>query len=153
MKEQLEILRNTRNNFAKVISSFSLEELNNTPVGFKNSLAWNYAHNIITMQLLVYGLSGKDMKINTELIDKYRKGTLPTSLMSEAELEYFKELSTSTIDDLESDYESGLFSEVEFKEYPTSYGYTLTSVETAIGFNNIHEGVHFGYALAMKKSV
>ena len=153
MNEQLTILRCTRNNFNKIIGSFTIEELNVIPLGFKNNLAWNYAHSIITLQLLVYGLSGVEMKINSELINQYRKGTLPTKPMSQAVLDYFKELSLTTVDALESDYKSGLFEGSEFKEYPTSYGYTLTSVESAIMFNNVHEGVHFGYALAMKKSI
>ena len=150
MKAQFEILKSTRNNFSKLISSFSLEELNVVPEGFNNSLAWNYAHSVVTLQLLVYGLSGNEMKVSKELVDKFRKGT-KASPVSQAELEELKVLAISTIDDLEKDYVSGLFT--EYKEYPTSYGYVLTSVESAISFNNIHEGVHFGYALAMKKSL
>jgi len=38
-----------------------------------------------------------------------------------------------------------------YSDYETSFGLNLTSIEEAISFNNIHEGIHFGYLLAMVK--
>jgi len=52
---------------------------------------------------------------------------------------------------LENDYFSGKF--VEFQRYPTSYGYELQNIEEAILFNNIHEALHLGYMMSMRKTL
>ena len=49
------------------------------------------------------------------------------------------------------DYNNSIFQ--NFSEYPTSYNFTLNSVEDAIQFNNVHEGLHFGYIMAIKKAI
>ena len=51
----------------------------------------------------------------------------------------------------ESDLKSGI--NWNYNSYTTSYNVTLNSIEEAIKFNNVHEGLHFGYAMAMKKLV
>lgn len=49
------------------------------------------------------------------------------------------------------DYERGLFR--EFKAYQTSYGAKLKDIEQALQFNNVHEGLHLGYMMALRKGV
>ncbi len=39
----------------------------------------------------------------------------------------------------------------EFKPYETSFGIKLSNLEEALEFAALHEGLHSGYALAMKK--
>ncbi|MFT7612776.1 MAG: hypothetical protein ACI9J3_001742, partial [Parvicellaceae bacterium] len=40
-----------------------------------------------------------------------------------------------------------------FTEYTTSYNITLKTVEEAIAFSNMHEALHLGYAMAIKKAL
>ena len=47
------------------------------------------------------------------------------------------------------DYQKGLFK--KYTEYTVSTKSILTSIDEALAFNNSHEGIHFGYILAMKK--
>ena len=54
-------------------------------------------------------------------------------------------------DTLEEDFEAGIFE--NYKEYPTSTGYVLSSIENAISFNNFHEGIHYGIIRALKKCI
>lgn len=151
MKAQFEIQRATRNNLLKVIEGLTIEQINKIPEGFKNSIAWNFAHILVTQQLLIYGLSGNKMKLDESIIDTYRKGTIVTSPMSQQSLDELKGLALPLISAAEDDYKEELFS--CYKEYPTSYNYTLKSAEDAIMFNNIHEALHLGYIMAMKKNL
>jgi len=41
----------------------------------------------------------------------------------------------------------------EFRPYRTSYNVELESLDDALWFNNMHEAMHLGYMLAMRKSV
>jgi hypothetical protein len=40
-----------------------------------------------------------------------------------------------------------------FQTYPTSTGITLASFETALHFNTLHEGIHAGLLLRLKRAL
>ncbi len=152
MKNQFELLRITRENILKAIEGLSVAQFNQTPEGFNNNIAWNLAHLVATQQLLVYGLSGKPFQVSQGLIDQNRKGTKPEETYTEELLAEVKTLLQTTVEQMEKHHETDHFSG-DFKVYPTSYGITLHSVEEAIAFNNLHEGVHFGTIKAIKALV
>jgi hypothetical protein len=56
-----------------------------------------------------------------------------------------------TTDRLDRDYQEGIFR--HYVPYKTSYGVELNNIDDAIIFNNIHEGLHLGYMMAMVKSL
>ena len=151
MNYPFEILKNTRNNCLNIISNLSTNQLNKIPEGFNNNIIWNVGHMVVTQQLLVYKLSGIQPKIEESLIEKFKKGTQPTGSIEETEIEEIKKLMTQTLDWLKDDYENNIFK--SYSEYQTSYNAILKSVDEAITFNNIHEGLHFGYIMAMRKSI
>lgn len=149
MKNEFDILRKARELVLTEIEDLSLEELHKIPAGFKNNIAWNAAHLVVTQQLIHYGLSGLPMLVSENLIAGYRKGTAPTNEFSKGEWEEVKSLLMSLPDRLEADYNSGIFK--NYQTYPTSTGYILSSIENAIPFNNIHEGMHYGIIRSIKK--
>ena len=118
------------------------------PTGFKNSLLWNAAHSCVTMQLLVYHFSGLPMHVSQKWVDMYRKGTFAQQKENIA-IPELKTLINSTVNQLHLDLKTDMF--LTYKSYTTSFGITLNSAEEAISFNNIHEGLHLGYMMAMIK--
>ena len=151
MNKQFEALKKSRELVLKKIEGLSIEQLHKIPEGFNNNIAWNVAHLVVTQQLLHYKLSGLNCLVSDELIEKYKKGTVPTETFSEEELEEVKELLLGLPDTLKEDFEAGIFT--EFNEYKTSTGFVLDSVKTAITFNNLHEGMHLGIIMALTKLV
>jgi len=146
---QITILKSTRSNIIKVLDAHSNEQINKIPDGFSNNLVWNFGHSIITQQLLCYKLAGQKMIVSNEMVEAFRKGTKPKVVYDESYYKKLIELSAETITKLKEDYKQGYFS--GYKDYPTSYGVTLHSIEDAISFNNVHEGHHFGTVLALRK--
>ena len=151
MNKQFEILKKSRALVLKKVDNLSIEQLHTIPKGFKNNIAWNVAHLVVTQQLLNYKLSGLNCLASDELIETHKKGTLPTKTFTEEEFEEVKELLIGLPDTLQEDYEAGIFT--EFNAYETSLGFTLDSIETAISFNNLHEGIHLGTIMALTKLV
>jgi len=151
MKNHFQLLQTTRNNILRLVENLDLETLNKIPEGFNNNLAWNLGHLVATQQLLCYGLSGTPMLVGNDFISKYRKGSKPEGSIDQKELDYIKNQLIVLVDKTEEDLANGVFQ--NFKEYPTSYGATLNSVEEAINFNNLHEAMHLGYIIAMKKAL
>lgn len=151
MKKQFEILEATRRNLLAVVDEMTIEQLNKIPEGFNNNLIWNLGHVVVTQQLLCYGLSGVAMKLDTAMISKYRKGTKPSDFTGEEELAFIKKRLKETTTEIQLDIEANLFK--NFKTYPTSFGFTLQSFEDAVSFNNVHEAMHLGYMMALKRAL
>lgn len=151
MTNQFNILKTSRKITLKVIENLSLEQLHTIPKGFKNNIIWNLTHLVVTQQLLHYKLSGLECLISKDLIQKYTKGTVPSEKMSANDFETVKELFLKLPETLEENYNAGVFK--EYHTYNTSTGYVLDSIETAVPFNNFHEGLHLGTIMALKKLV
>ncbi len=151
MEKQFEILKANRLILLKVIENLSLEQLNKIPEGFRNNIAWNIAHLVVIQQLLCYKLSGIEMNVNNEMVEKYQKGTAPSSDMTQQELNTIKTIFLAQADQFKEDYNNHIFT--AYNTYPTSANVTLDSIDDAIEFNNFHEGIHLGYILALKNLV
>ena len=108
MKTQFDILRKSRELVIKELESLTMDQIHKTPQGFKNNIAWNVAHLVVTQQLLHYKLSGLNPLCSDELIETHRKGTAPTKIFTEEEFEEVKELLVGLPDTLEEDYEAGI---------------------------------------------
>jgi len=147
----LDYTRQTRRNFTSLLDRLSIEAANYIPAGFNNNIVWNYAHCIVTQQLLTYKLAKLEPSLPTPMIDAFRKGSRPEKVYTRAEIEDFKQLAQSTLQQFEEDYSAGKFQ--AFTAYSTSYGITLESLEQAIAFNNMHEALHLGYAMSLRRAV
>ncbi len=151
MNQLFTITETSRHMVSKILENHSLEQLNKIPEGFSNNLIWNIAHVVVTQQLLVYKLSGLPMMVSDELIEKYKKGTKPEQVATQAEVDEIKSLLFTAIEKTKEDYADGIFK--NYNEYPTSTGFVLKSVEDAMAFNNFHEGLHIGILMSLRKFV
>jgi DinB superfamily len=147
-----EMLRASRKNVINLLKEYSIEEINRIPDGFSNNLVWNLGHLVVTQQLLCYSLAGVPPLVTTEQINAYRKGTKPTEFVDEAAFQELIELSEKCIQQTEIDFQNGILGAFP-QPYMTSYGIELASSEKAILFCNAHEGLHYGYCLALRKMI
>lgn len=151
MNKNFETLKKSRILILKVIESLSIDQLNSIPKGFNNNIAWNIAHLVVTQQLLCYKLAGLKCLISEEMITNFQKGTAPIYTISEAEFKEIKALFLELPEKLIADYEKGIFT--NYNEYTTSVAITLRNINDALTFNLLHEGIHLGIVLQLKKFV
>lgn len=151
MEKLFETALFTRSSLLKVLDSKQYDELVKIPENFKNSIFWNIAHLLVTQQLLCYRLSGQEIKIDNDMVDKYGKGAMATEEVDIKDIQYVKDHLIKATQELEKDYHNGLF--VNFKSYMTSTGIELTSVEDAVSFSALHDGIHLGVVLSLLKIV
>lgn len=149
MLQQLSLNREIRCVLGKELETLSLEQLNYVPATHNNNVFWNIAHCIAVQQALCYNLSGLTPPVEAAIVKNYRRGTAPESTVNQAMVDQVQDLLQSSVDWLERDWTAGLFK--EYKPYTVALGAHLTNVEEAIAFNNLHEGIHYGYILALKK--
>jgi len=151
LQRALDITRTSRKLHLKILNTLNLEQLNIVPNGFRNSLFWNFAHIVVTQQLLVYRLSDSAVNVSEKWIELYKKGTVFTEAAREEDLSLLKKLLLETIDNTEIDLQNDRLKPIT--PYATSTGYELKNLEDVFQFINFHEGIHFGYILAMKKAL
>ena len=151
MEKQFNILRSNRVLILKLIESCTLNQLNKIPDGFKNNIAWNVAHLVVTHQLLCYKFSELPMHVSQEIVEKYKKGTAPEGDITQQEFDHIKSLFLQLVDVIEDDYQHSVFK--TYQNYTTSVNVTLDSISDAIAFNNFHEGIHLGSIMALKKLI
>jgi hypothetical protein len=151
MQQQFNVLIKSRELTLKAIENCTIEQLNKIPEGFKNSIAWNIAHLVVTQQLLCYKLSGLNCLVSDEMITNFQKGTAPTYSVSETEFENIKKQFISLPEILIEDYSKGIFH--KYVEYKTSVDITLNTIDDGILFNNYHEGIHLGIILQLLKFI
>jgi len=151
MQQEINILKKSRQLTLKVINNCTIEQLNKIPEGFKNSIAWNITHLVVTQQLLCYKLSGLECLISEEMINNFQKGTAPKYSLAVDEFDEIKKLFIDLPETLEKGYSKGIFK--KYFEYKTSVDITLNTIEDGIKFNNYHEGIHLGVILQLLKFI
>jgi hypothetical protein len=151
MNRHFDLLNITRNNMVKLLESVSEEQLFIIPSGFKNNMIWNAGHALNSQQKLIYGLAGVPLRIPESFSVLFSKGTSPAEWKEKPDVKEIKSLLVETTAYLRKDYQNSMFK--SYKEYPTSYGFELKSIEDAIMFNNVHESLHMGTIMALKKLV
>jgi hypothetical protein len=151
MKEQFELIRQTRTRFIDLVNGLSIEELNEIPAGMNNNIAWNFGHIITAQQGLCNALSGVELDVPEEVTAGFKKGTKPEGFISQETIDELKEYAVSCIDELERGLGENVY--VQYKSYTTSFGYTLNNIEDAVRFVMVHDALHLGYAMAIRKNL
>lgn len=151
MSSEIKLLSVSISNVLAIVKGLSNEKLNEIPTGYSNNLIWHVAHLLVTQKLLIYGLSGNDLGLDADFVERFRKGSKPDGVVSVEECEKIMLLFKSQLDQLEIDLKNDKFK--TYKNYPTSYNFEITSLSDAIAFNNLHYGLHVGAILKMKKSI
>ena len=151
MEKLFETALFTRKSLLKILESKSYSELVHIPENFRNSIFWNIAHLLVTQQLLCYKLSGLEIKIDNDFVNKYGKGSIAKAEVEQSDIQYVKDHLVPAMSQTLQDYHDGLFT--NFMPYMTSTGIELKSFEEAVSFSTFHDGIHLGIVLSLMKIV
>jgi hypothetical protein len=153
MDYQLSLFQQNRSNLLNLLKDLNLAEANKIPAHFNNNIIWNAGHLLLSQQFLVYYIAGLPFYIPEGYVPLFGSNThAPAEGYSEDTFAELQSLLSSTTEKLVSDYEQGLFK--GYNAYHSDYfNVDVHSIDEAIQFNNYHEGVHFGYILALRKAI
>ncbi|RZA00307.1 MAG: DinB family protein [Sphingobacteriaceae bacterium] len=151
MLKSIEIIQKPRLFLLNLLDTLTIEQLNKIPAGFNNNIIWNFAHMIAAQQGVCYLRAGLKTVIDAELYHAYKPETKPGKFVDADELEHFKKLSLSTLNQLEADYNDNLFA--NYVPWTTRYGVELANIDDAIKFLPFHDGLHTGYIMAQRRAV
>ncbi|MDH3244682.1 MAG: DinB family protein [Saprospiraceae bacterium] len=151
MDTPFDVLRQTRRNLLGSVKKFNSDQLNLVPPGFNNNLIWHLGHVLVSQQLLTYAKCGLPLNVDQDLVDKYRRGTKPEGPATDEEIKSIKDQFFLRVDETEADYQVGVFQ--NYESYSSLYGLELKTIDDALAFNNLHEALHLGYVLSIRKFV
>ena len=153
MHTALNLLKRTRQGFLGTTRDLSQDQLLTIPEGFNNNILWNLGHVAVTQQLLTYNLSGLNLNVSKEMLANFRNGTSPDDWQTPPDIDEIKALCLSLVDKTLEDYEQGFFEGDQETHFPytTRLGGELKDLEDALQFNNLHEGLHLGTVMALKR--
>lgn len=151
-RQQLfKLLGTTRGLTLQTLSDLTPAQWTTIPEGFSNNILWNAAHIAATQARLLYVLNGLPAPIADRIIQNGIRGTSPKEwtepLTPEDVLDVLGRLVPQTIED----DAAGTFN--EFKPLELRPGLTLDSFDDAIVFSIMHEGMHIGMIMQLKKLV
>lgn len=153
MKETFKFIIDARKAFIRLLDGLTLEELNAVPEGFNNNIIWNFGHIVVSTPLLCYVRTGVWADTSAiKYVEAYKKGSKPTYPVSEEEIQDLKALAISTIEQLEEDYNKGVFTKI--KPFDTvTFGSMIDNMEQLLITTAGHDNTHYGYATAQRRLV
>lgn len=153
MEKIIEVIKACRSKWLTTIEDLTTDQLNQTPPGFNNNLAWQLGHVVISQQLLCYKLSGNPLLINEQLVDIYRNGSKPERYITAEEIAQMKTYLLSTIDQLATDLATDKFQNFTSYTISTYPGFKLEKITDSVKFIVSHDALHYGCSLMMKRLV
>ena len=151
MQSLFTISLQNRKAYKKLLESFTIEQLNQTPLGFSNNIAWNAAHIIAVQQRIIYRLAEVPYTVEEDFINEFNRGTHSTRHYDETFIQQIGEKLQHSYEMMTSDFEAG-----KFKDYtPTklALNFEVNDFETALTFNLFHESLHMGQIMTLRKFV
>ncbi|NQX43065.1 DinB superfamily protein [Pedobacter steynii] len=148
---QATTLKKLRFAVLKTVEQLTTEQLNKVPDGFNNNIIWNIAHLIASQQNLCYVKAGQDPLVPQGFIQAYKPGTKPEQQVSARDIEFIKSLLVNTAEQLEADLEDHKFD--NYTPWVNGMGLELNNINDIISYLPLHEGIHLGYILALKRLI
>ncbi len=153
MDKVFKFIIDSRKAFIRLLDELSLDQLNEIPEGFNNNIIWNFGHIVVSTQTLCYTRTGIREGVSwVKYIDAYAKGTKPSYFVSQEEVADLKELAIKSIQEIESDYNAGVFKNTTAYSTAT-FGATLNNIEEVLITTVGHDNLHYGYATAQKRII
>ncbi|HEX8460749.1 MAG TPA: DinB family protein [Segetibacter sp.] len=151
MNKHIDWIKNTRLSLLQLVAPLTMQQLNEVPAGFNNNIIWNLAHLVAVQQALCYLRSSVSPVVDEQYIRLYMKGTKPQDVVEAAEIVAIKETLVSSLDRFALDYQKSLFN--NYQSWTTPFDTELGTIDDAIIFLQFHEGLHYGYVMALKRLV
>jgi len=150
-REQILHMMNTVRGFTlHTVDGLDQRQLTRIPEGCRNNVLWNLGHIACIQCALVYMPSRNPMPIPTWFRKKCYDGTSPDDWDSPPGIDDVLGTLKSLNETICHDLDAGLFE--AFRPFDLVPGLTLHDAEEALSFHTVHEGMHLGIIMTLKKA-
>ncbi len=159
-RHNLAIIGATRRLLVDLLQAHTLEQVNRIPPGFSNNLIWNAAHLAPSLHSVVFrrnNTSDQEMAVmayyppSADQIAAYSKGTRPAGDVDRA---FVDRVCAQLLDQTWFDIVRPEFLVADrYTDWTTMWGVELKSAAEGLAYINMHEGMHFGVCLGLRKAL
>jgi hypothetical protein len=145
----LKSARVARGYMHKRVEGLSRDQLLAVPAGAENNILWNLGHIVLSNYRLVYRPCGAAVPVASAWEGWFLPGTSPANWggtppsVDEVLAEFHAQ-----VDRIQADYRKGAFK--AYKPFQLKSGSSLESLDEALAFNLMHEGIHIGAIIALR---
>jgi hypothetical protein len=125
------------------------EQLTTVPEGLDNNILWHLGHLFHSHCGMTYSNCGLDSPAPESYGPMFKGGSKPADWTEAPSIEEVKTNFSDIMEKIVGDYMAGKFDNFTPKELAP--GMTLESIEDALGFVLIHESIHHGNIITMRK--
>lgn len=136
----------------KRVEGLSEEQLRAVPDSAENNILWNVGHIVLSNYRLLYRPAGATVPVPSTWDGWFLPGTSPENWgdSGPSTADVLKEFAAQN-DRIQSDFAAGLFK--TYKPFTLKSGSALSSLEEALAFNLMHEGIHIGAIIALRQQL
>lgn len=127
------------------------DQIRIVPAGAVNNILWNLEHVIADECNMVYTPSGLPSPLPKTFHAMFDPGTAPAEWEFTPNIEDIKNTVRSMEANLTSDYRAGKFA--NFEAYSIAESYRLETVDEAIAYCSLHEAMHIGINITLRRVV
>lgn len=145
----------TRQAIVKLLKTVDIEQADTVPPTWHNSARWHAGHLLVTPCLLTYGIMKQPLPVPEEYKSWFAKGTSPANWSEADSIPSYVDLVDELVplmgrlfDDLRD-----RLNEPYIEPYTTSVGVVLKTPAEALNFSMMHDGIHLGMILALKRAL
>lgn len=131
------------------LGNISDEQMVAVPDGLENNILWNLGHLFTSHCGMLYPHCGLDSPCPENYGDLFKGGTKPADWTDTPSIEEVTTHFNGSMDRIVADYTAGKFA--NYKAHELAPGMSLDNAEDALGFVLIHEGVHHGNIITMRR--
>jgi len=129
----------------------SVEAMQRIPEGFKNNILWNAGHIGVVQCELLHGLSKRALPLPEGWVEWFDNGTSPMDWNDPPAARDVMDVLEGLTSQIENDYRDGVFD--GFQPAELAPGIAFNTFEEAAQFHCVHEGLHLGVIMTLKKLV
>lgn len=147
----LEQLKFTHSYLTRALSTVTLENVNEVPKGFNNSILWNVGHILVSNEMLLFANTGDELKLSQDVINLFKGGTKPSDWNTEPPtFKVICNLLDEQVERITTTYEGRL--DEELNKSMKIANFEMKTVRDILGFVIFHEGLHTGLINGLKRA-
>jgi len=125
------------------------------PPTWSNNLRWHLGHLVVTPRLLTYGLFKEPLGVDEKYRAWFAKGSSPANWKGGDELPSVDHLVGEIVVSIDElfDAMAPRLDTAYPEAYTTSVGVVLTNPREALSFSLMHDGIHLGLLLALRRAL
>ena len=144
-------VRVSRGYLLQVIEGISDEKMLEVPEGAVNNVLWNLGHIVHAHDRFTYGACDVESDVPASYTDLFKGGTSPSDWDEPPSIEEVMGHIKNATDKTYSDYAAGKFD--NYNAFELAPSLTIRNIDEALQFNCLHEGVHIGIILSLKRLI